>query len=154
MKKTIVAVSGYFNPIHVGHLELFEEAKKLGDYLVVIINNDKQVGLKGSVPFMAIEDRVKIVEAIKWVDEVFVSIDQDKTVRKSLEAIKPDIFANGGDRKNLNDIPEAEICEKLNIKLIDGCGKKIRSSSALIKNAAKIRKQKTENRRQELFSII
>ena len=136
MKKTIVAVSGYFNPIHVGHLELIEEAKKLGDYLVVIVNNDEQVKLKGSVPFMKLEDRVKIVEAIKGVDEVFISIDQDKTVRKSLEAIKPDIFANGGDRKNINDIPEVEICEKLNIKLVDGCGKKIRSSSILLKDVA------------------
>ena len=136
MNKTIVAVSGYFNPIHVGHLELIEEAKKLGDYLVVIVNNDEQVKLKGSVPFMKLEDRVKIVEAIKGVDEVFISIDQDKTVRKSLEAIKPDIFANGGDRKNINDIPEVKICEKLNIKLVDGCGKKIRSSSILLKDVA------------------
>lgn len=136
-KKTIVAVSGYFNPIHVGHLELIRTAKALGDYLVVIINNDKQVGLKGSVPFMRAKDRAEIIKAIRWVDDAFVSIDNDKTVRKSLQKIKPDIFANGGDRKNLNDIPEAEICKKLNIKLIDGCGKKVRSSSTLIKHAAK-----------------
>ena len=135
-KNVVVAVSGYFNPIHVGHLEMIREAKKLGDYLIAIVNNDKQVELKGSVPFMKLEDRVKIVEAIKGVDEVFISIDQDKTVRKSLEAIKPDIFANGGDRKNINDIPEVKICEKLNIKLVDGCGKKIRSSSILLKDVA------------------
>ena len=136
-KKTIVAVSGYFNPIHVGHLELIKTAKAMGDYLVVIINNDRQVGLKGSVPFMRAKDRAEIIKAIRWVDDAFVSIDNDKTVCKSLQKIKPDIFANGGDRKNLNDIPEAEICKKLNIKLIDGCGKKVRSSSILIKRAAK-----------------
>ena len=136
-KKTIVAVSGYFNPIHVGHLELIKTAKAMGDYLVVIINNDRQVGLKGSVPFMRAKDRAEIIKAIRWVDDAFVSIDNDKTVCKSLQKINPDIFANGGDRKNLNDIPEAEICKKLNIKLIDGCGKKVRSSSILIKRAAK-----------------
>ena len=135
-KKTIVAVSGYFNPIHVGHLELLEAAKKLGDYLIVIVNNDEQVKLKGSVPFMTLADRAEIVRAIKWVDEIFISIDQDKTVCKSLQAIKPDIFAQGGDR-NEGNIPEAEICRKLNIKMIDGCGKKIRSSSILLKDAAK-----------------
>ena len=134
--KTVVAVSGYFNPIHIGHLELIKTAKELGDYLVVIINNDKQVELKGRVQFMPAKDRAEIVKAIRWVDEVFVSIDNDKSVCKSLEKIKPDIFANGGDRKNLNDIPEYDICKKLNIKLIDGCGKKIRSSSALIKRAS------------------
>ncbi|MCF7820151.1 MAG: adenylyltransferase/cytidyltransferase family protein [Candidatus Pacebacteria bacterium] len=133
-KKTVVAVSGYFNPLHVGHLEMIEQAKSLGDYLVAIINNDKQVKLKGSVPFMSAKDRLKIVGALKVVDEVFLSIDSDKTVIKSLEKIKPDIFANGGDRKNLNDIPEANICQKLGIKMVDGLGKKIRASSKLIEN--------------------
>ena len=134
--KTIVAISGYFNPLHVGHLELIKKAKELGDYLVVIINNDKQVGLKGRIPFMDAYDRAEIIKAIRWVDEVFISIDNDLTVCKSLQKIKPDIFANGGDRKSLNDIPEADVCKKLNIKLIDGCGDKIRSSSILIKCAA------------------
>ena len=68
MKK--VAVSGYFNPLHIGHIRLLKEAKELGDYLVVILNNDQQVKLKGSVPFMSIEDRKEIVLAIKYVDEV------------------------------------------------------------------------------------
>ncbi|MFH1662197.1 MAG: adenylyltransferase/cytidyltransferase family protein [Candidatus Falkowbacteria bacterium] len=135
-KKIIVAVSGYFNPIHIGHLEMLKIAKSLGDYLIVIVNNDKQVELKGRVNFMPEEDRAEIVRAIRYVDEVFISIDEDKTVCKSLEKIKPNIFANGGDRKNINDIPEYEICKKLNIKMIDGCGEKIRSSSILIKNAS------------------
>ncbi|HPT08253.1 MAG TPA: adenylyltransferase/cytidyltransferase family protein [bacterium] len=141
-KKIRVAVSGYFNPLHVGHLEMIEKAKKLGDYLVVIINSDRQVKLKGSVPFMPEKDRIKIIKALRDVDEVFLSIDKDKTVCKSLAKIKPDIFANGGDRKNLNDVPEYDICQKLNIKMVDGLGKKIRSSSILIADAASKKNKK------------
>lgn len=129
--KIVVAVSGYFNPLHVGHLEMIEKAKKLGDYLVVIINNDNQVKIKGSVPFMSEDDRVKIISALRDVDEVFLSIDQDSTVCQSLAQVKPHIFANGGDRKNLNDVPEYDICQDLNIKMVDGLGDKIRSSSTL-----------------------
>ena len=132
-----VAVSGYFNPLHVGHLEMIERAKKLGDKLVVIVNNDNQVKLKGSVPFMSLKDRVKIMSALKLVDEVFVAIDKDKTVCKSLEKLKPDIFANGGDRKSIGDVPEYDICQKNNIKMVDGLGKKIRASSKLIAQAKK-----------------
>lgn len=135
-KPVIVAVSGYFNPLHVGHLDMIKMAKKLGDKLVVIINNDVQVKLKGSVPFMKQADRIKIVKALRDVDEVFLSIDQDKTVCKSLAKIKPAIFANGGDRKNINDVPEFVICQKLHIDMVDGLGKKIRASSELIKKAA------------------
>ncbi|HKM40897.1 MAG TPA: adenylyltransferase/cytidyltransferase family protein, partial [Patescibacteria group bacterium] len=134
--KIVVAVSGYFNPLHVGHLEMIEKAKKLGDYLVVIINNDNQVKIKGSVPFMSEDDRVKIISALRDVDEVFLSIDQDSTVCQSLAQVKPHIFANGGDRKNLNDVPEYDICQDLNIKMVDGLGDKIRSSSTLIANAS------------------
>lgn len=127
-----VAVSGYFNPIHKGHIELFEKAKKLGDYLVVIVNNDNQRALKGSKPFQTEEERCVIVGAIRWVDEVFLSIDQDRTVCKSLEAVRPDIFANGGDRHNGN-IPEAEVCNRLGIQMVEGLGDKIQSSSILLK---------------------
>lgn len=138
--KIVVAISGYFNPIHVGHLKMVEEAKKLGEYLIVIINNDKQVELKGSIPFMDENDRAEIVKALKWVDQVFISIDNDKTVCQSLKKIKPDIFANGGDRKAGN-IPEDKICDDLNIKMINNVGgNKIRSSSTLIKDAAEINK--------------
>ena len=125
-----VAISGYFDPIHVGHLEYIIEAKKLGDKLVVIVNNNHQCVLKKGKPFMDENDRVRIVSSIKYVDEVFLSIDKDKTVCKSLEKIKPAIFANGGDRKNY-EIPESVICNKYNIEIIDGLGEKIRSSSDL-----------------------
>jgi len=140
-KPIVVAVSGYFNPLHIGHLEMISRAKKLGDKLVAIVNSDYQVGLKGSFPFMKQTDRLKIIAALRDVDEVFLSIDKDKTVCKSLEKIKPDIFANGGDRKNLGDVPELPICEKLNIKMVDGLGRKIRASSEIIALAAKNKKK-------------
>ena len=126
----VVAISGYFDPIHVGHLVYINMAKKLGDKLVVIVNNNYQCELKKGKPFMDEKDRVVIVSNLKNVDEVFLSIDKDKTVCASLEKIKPDIFANGGDRKNY-EIPESHICKKYDIKIIDGLGEKIRSSSYL-----------------------
>jgi cytidyltransferase-like protein len=99
MKK--VCISGYFDPLHVGHIEYINKAKKLGDYLVVIVNNNLQCKLKKGKFFMDENDRVEIVKNLKSVDEVFLSIDSDKTVCKSLEKLKPSIFANGGDRKKL-----------------------------------------------------
>ncbi len=125
-----VAVSGYFDPIHIGHLEYLKLAKKLGDKLVVIVNNNHQCVLKKGKPFMDESDRVKIIKSLKMVDEVYLSIDRDKTVCASLMDIKPDIFANGGDRST-GEVPELSICKKYNIKIIDGLGKKIRSSSDL-----------------------
>lgn len=129
-KSTLVAVSGYFDPIHVGHLEYLQLAKKLGDKLIVIINNNFQAKLKKGSTFMDEKDRMEIVAALRCVDEVFLSIDEDKSVCKSLEYIKPDIFANGGDR-SLEEIPETAVMEKYNIKMVDGLGLKIRSSSDL-----------------------
>ena len=125
-----VAVSGYFDPIHIGHLEYLKLAKKLGDKLVVIVNNNHQCILKKGKPFMDESDRVEIVKCLKMVDEVFLSVDMDKTVCASLEAVKPDIFANGGDRST-SEVPESSICKKYNIEMIDGLGAKIRSSSEL-----------------------
>ena len=125
-----VAVSGYFDPIHVGHIEYLKLARRLGDYLIVIVNNNHQCVLKKGKPFMDEEDRMKIVENMKMVDEVFLSIDSDKTVCRSLEKIKPNIFANGGDRST-DEIPESTICNKHKIKMVDGLGNKIRSSSDL-----------------------
>ena len=125
-----VAVSGYFDPIHVGHLEYLRLSKKLGDKLVVIVNNNHQCILKKGKPFMDEMDRLEIVKSLVMVDEVFLSIDTDKSVCVSLEAIRPDIFANGGDRST-GEVPESKICKKYNIQMIDGLGDKIRSSSDL-----------------------
>ena len=126
----VIATSGYFDPLHVGHLECLELASKLGDKLIVIVNSDLQAKLKKGEAFMNEDDRMKIVAALKCVDEVFLSIDQDKTQCESLKRINPDIFAKGGDRTS-SEIPESKICKELNIKIIDGLGEKIRSSSDL-----------------------
>ena len=128
--KIRVAVSGYFDPIHVGHLEYLKMAKELGDSLVVIVNNNHQCELKKGKAFMDQNDRLEIVKALRFVDEVFLSIDKDRTVCKSLEAVRPNIFANGGDRAT-SEVPETPICKKYNIKMVDGLGDKIRSSSNL-----------------------
>ena len=138
----VVAVSGYFDPIHVGHLEYLKMAKSLGDKLVVIINSDYQAGLKKGKSFMPEEDRLEIVQALRCVDEVFLSIDKDKSVCKSLEHLKPDIFANGGDR-SLEEIPETAVMKKHNIEMVDGLGEKIRSSSCfnICFNIFRIRKR-------------
>ena len=133
-----VVVSGYFDPIHVGHLEMMKLAKQLGDELVVIVNNDKQAKLKKKKSFMSEDDRLKIVKAIRYTDAAFISIDEDKTVCGSLEKVRRNykdyniIFANGGDRHS-GEIPESKVCKKCDIQMIDGLGDKIRSSSKIIK---------------------
>jgi D-beta-D-heptose 7-phosphate kinase/D-beta-D-heptose 1-phosphate adenosyltransferase len=129
-----VCTSGYFNPIHVGHLKLLEEASKLGDWLVVIVNNDEQVKLKGSKPFMTEDERCAIVKSIRYVDEVILSIDTDKGICNTLELVHPDIFAKGGDSTKDN-VPEQDICDKLDIHIVfDVGGGKIQSSSTLKNN--------------------
>ena len=133
MSKVVVA-SGYFDPMHVGHIECLEKAKELGDKLIVIVNNDVQIRLKKGKSFMSQEDRMKIVSSLRCVDEVFLSIDEDKSVCRSLEAIKPNIFAKGGDR-TIDEIPETPICRELGIQIIDGLGEKIRSSSELVERS-------------------
>ena len=140
MKKKAIIVSGYFNPIHKGHLECFNNAKELADELFVIVNSDLQRGLKGSKEFQKEAERLFIVQNIKAVDKAIISVDKDRTVCASIRTIfetygqEYDLgFANGGDQDN-NSIPEAPICKELNIKLIDGLGDKIQSSSWLLKN--------------------
>lgn len=137
-KEIIVLASGYFNPLHVGHIEYLELAKKLGDKLIVIVNNDEQVKSKGSAPFMSEADRLRIVGALKCVDEVFLSIDHDPSVCQSIEFLArargATIFSKGGDR-NTGNIPEKAICDNLGVEIIDGLGAKIRASSELIKKS-------------------
>ena len=135
MKKTAIIVSGYFNPIHKGHIEYFNMAKSKGDKLFVIVNNDLQRELKGSKKFMLQDERVIIIENIKCVDKVFLSEDRDRTVIETIKKISNQFsddyllcFANGGDQNN-GTIPELDICSKLGIKMIDGLGDKIQSSS-------------------------
>ena len=137
-KKKAVIVSGYFNPIHKGHLEYFNNAKDLADALFVIINSDLQRALKGSKEFQLEEERLLIVSNIKAVDKAILSVDKDRTVCATLEKISKDYgntydlaFANGGDQNN-DTIPERSTCERVGIALIDGLGDKIQSSSWLL----------------------
>ena len=133
MEEKIVCVSVYANPIHVGHIRLFKEAKKLGTKLVVIVNNDKQAFAKKGRIIVSENDRMEIIMAIKWVDEVILAIDEDPSVRKTLRMINPDIFANGGDRSEGN-VPEKEVCDELGIEMIDNVGgEKIDSSTDIVK---------------------
>ena len=137
-KPKVIIVSGYFNPIHKGHIDYLNNAKALADKLFVIVNNDIQRQLKGSKEFQDENERMTIISNIKAVDRVFLSIDQDRTVRKTIEFIAKEFgdkfnlsFANGGDQNN-DSIPETEVCRKMKVSLIDGLGKKIQSSSWLL----------------------
>ena len=138
MKKAVI-VSGYFNPLHKGHLELFEKAKEVGDILIVIVNNDIQRELKGSQFFQDQDERIRIIRALSIVDMAWISIDKDSTQNDTLKVMVDKFygsmklaFANGGDQNN-DTIPEAEICKLFDIELIDGLGDKIQSSSWLLK---------------------
>jgi len=140
MKKKAIIVSGYFNPIHKGHLEYFNNAKALCDELFGRVNNDHQRVLKGSKEFQKEDERMIIVSNIKSVDKAILSIDQDRTVCKTIRMIANQYganyelgFANGGDQNN-DTIPERSICEEMNVALIDGLGNKIQSSSWLLKS--------------------
>ena len=139
MKPKAIIVSGYFNPLHKGHLELFEKAKALGDQLWVIVNSDLQRELKGSKEFMDENERLIIVSSIKYVDNALISIDKDKTQCSTLAHLADKFgtnfdlfFANGGEQNN-ESIPEVPVCEEKGIGLIEGLGDKIQSSSWLLK---------------------
>ena len=140
--KSAIIVSGYFNPVHRGHLELFEKAKEQGDELWVIVNSDLQRELKDSKEFMGEDERLLIVSSLKMVDFAIIAVDEDRTISETLKVLKCKAiandpkweisFANGGDQNN-NSIPEARICQELGISLIEGLGDKIQSSSWLLK---------------------
>ena len=138
MKKKAIIVSGYFNPIHKGHLEYINNAKVLAHMLIVIVNNDKQRILKNSTEFQLEEERLLIVSNIRAVDKAILSVDKDRTVCRTIKKIAQEFgsiydlaFANGGDQDNTT-IPEREICEEMGITLLDGLGNKIQSSSWLL----------------------
>jgi cytidyltransferase-like protein len=139
--KTLVIASGYFNPIHKGHIEYLNRSKALGDFLFVIVNNDYQRRMKGSKEFMSEDERLIVVSNIKAVDGAMIAIDENsRLVETSIEFIYTQmgskfdkvIFSNGGDQ-TANTIGEKDICTKLGIEMIFGLGDKIQSSSWLIK---------------------
>lgn len=139
-EKIVVSVSGGFDPVHIGHVRMFNEAKKLGDELVVILNNDDWLQLKKGFAFMPHNERKEVIEAFAAVDRVILTFHTpgtvDMSVCRELEELRPTIFANGGDRKEDN-VPEYELCERLGIQMIFnvGAGGKVQSSSWLIKKA-------------------
>lgn len=146
-KEIIVAVSGGFDPLHIGHVRMFDEAKKLGDKLVVILNNDHWLAKKKGYVFMKEQERKEVILALRSVDEVLVTSHvkdtSDMSVCNELFVLKPQIFANGGDRK-LDNIPEAVICREIGAQMIFnvGAGGKVQSSSWLVANYEKNRHYK------------
>jgi D-beta-D-heptose 7-phosphate kinase/D-beta-D-heptose 1-phosphate adenosyltransferase len=143
-KQKVVMISGGFDPIHIGHIRHIQEAKKLGDKLIIVLNNDNWLRVKKGKEFMPENERKEILEAIKGVDEVIISGHSKDTknmsVCEEIKKVKPDIFAKGGDRKpDGNPVPEVNLCEKLGVEIIYdvGHGGKIRSSSDLAKEYAK-----------------
>ena len=143
-KPIVVAVSGGFDPIHIGHVRMFKAAKELGDELVIILNNDNWLTNKKGFFFMPEQERKEILEAIRGVDRVVITDhalgDTDRSVCRSLREIKPNIFANGGDRHPDGDpVPEVALCKELGIEMVYnvGAGGKVQSSSWLIAKAPK-----------------
>ena len=138
----VVVISGFFNPLHIGHIDYISAARNLGDFLIVIVNNDEQVETKGAIPFMNEDDRLNIITNIKGVDRAVLAIDKDssvcQTIREEFKRLQDDpffdemVFANGGDRKQGND-PELDVCKYLGVVMLWGIGGgKIQSSSWLI----------------------
>lgn len=156
MNQTLVVVSGYFNPVHIGHIRYIEEASKLGDKLLVIVNNDRQQILKKGKVIMNEDERMHIVKALKHVDEVFLSVDHEFPVSNSLEKVvkihphfNKIIFANGGDRESKKVVPETDVCKKCNIEMQFGVGgtDKLNSSS----NINQLKGEETNPPNPEIF---
>jgi cytidyltransferase-like protein len=145
--KVVVAVCGGFDPIHVGHIKHFRDAKRLGDILVVMLNTDDWLTKKKGYIFMSFEERKEVIESIRYVDKVTPVIDANGSVAKTLEQLKPNIFAKGGDR-TIDNIPESEInvCERLGIKIVFGVGGgKVQSSSWLVDKMRRGEKRKSRD---------
>ncbi len=140
--RRVVAVSGGFDPLHIGHVRLFEEARRLGDELVVILNNDNWLRKKKGYVFMPEKERKEIIEALKPVGRAILTSHtknaKDMSVSKELFEIRPDIFANGGDRKKRN-VPETAVCKEIGCAMMFGVGKggKVQSSSWLLRKYLK-----------------
>jgi D-beta-D-heptose 7-phosphate kinase/D-beta-D-heptose 1-phosphate adenosyltransferase len=138
MNQRTVAVSGGFDPLHIGHVRMMEAARALGTRLVVIVNDDDFLMRKKGYIFMKEDERLEIVRSLRCVDEALLAIDKDQTVCETLRAIRPHVFANGGDRVDAKDIPEAQVCSELGIEMVFNVGGgKIQSSSSLVRTGAK-----------------
>lgn len=143
MMKKVVVASGYFDPLHYGHIEYLQRAKNLGDTLIVIVNNDIQAGLAKGGSMMPVRERLKLVRSLGCVDAAIQSLDEDRSVCKTLELLLPDIFANGGSQFN-DMIPEASLCSDLGIKMVDSLGTVVQASSRRMMIEASPKRQKVE----------
>jgi cytidyltransferase-like protein len=142
----VMIVSGYYSPCHAGHIEYVKLAK---DYVgkdgvvYVIVNNDNQAILKKGYSFIPENDRLAIMDSLKYVDKAFLSIDTDRTVCKTIEWIynnakhKATHFGNGGDVTPDNPSPEDNVCKKNGIEMVYGLGDKIQSSSWILEKSVK-----------------
>lgn len=136
MAERIVAVSGGFDPLHVGHVRMIHAAAALGTRLVVIVNGDEFLMRKKGYIFMPLSERIEILRALRDVDEVVVAVDRNQTVCETLRRVQPHVFANGGDRRAEADIPEAAVCQELGIEMVFNVGGgKVQSSSELVHRA-------------------
>ena len=147
-KRIVVAVSGGFDPLHIGHIRYFEASRKLGDELVVILNNDNWLMEKKEYVFMPEQERKEILKALRVVDRVVLTShtknDPDRSVNRELRKIRPDIFSNGGDRKPTGDpVPEVSVCRELGIKMVYNLGRggKVQSSSWLAQKLIEKRRE-------------
>ena len=141
MSEKIIAVSGGFDPIHVGHLRMMQDAAQHGK-LVVIANSDEWLLRKKGYVFMPWEERAELIGAYDFVDKVVKAKDDDRTVVASLDELRPDIFANGGDRENHNT-PEARFCKENGIEMMWGVGGgKIQSSSSMVTSVTEKKRSK------------
>ena len=143
-KKKVVMVSGAFDPVHIGHVRMFNEAKKLGDKLIVLLNNDNWLQLKKGYAFMPEHERKEILESFSAVDEVILSSHKkgtkDISINEDLKKIRPHIFAKGGDR-HAGNIPETPVCEEIGCMIVNdmGFGGKVQSSSWLVERRKTLR---------------
>ncbi|WP_230486663.1 adenylyltransferase/cytidyltransferase family protein [Nocardioides anomalus] len=127
--RRVAVVSGYFNPIHIGHLKMIRAARAHGDHLVVIVNNDRQQLLKKGRILMTEDDRQAIVAELRAVDEAIVAVDDDRTVVASLRHVRERyphaelVFCNGGDRSPDGDpAPEAALADEIGLEMVYGVG--------------------------------
>lgn len=138
----VVIVSGFFNPLHGGHLDMIEAAAKMGDKLIVVVNNDLQQVMKKDKVILPEQNRARLMRALRDVDEVMIALDDDPTVIRTLEEIAVKypgdelVFANGGDRDSEKAIPEGEICHKYNIELVFAVGGNEKADSSTRINQA------------------
>ena len=143
MSKKTICVSGGFDPVHIGHLRMMREASQYGQ-VIAIVNSDEWLMRKKGYIFMPFKERCEIIEGFGCVTGTSHVEDGDNTVCEALARLKPDYFANGGDRQT-NNTPEMELCKVLGIEMVWNVGGgKIQSSSTLVNDSGMVKLGETE----------